>query len=111
MNPKLKQEWVKKVLLEYHTNNLYKFDVESCMNNVNKLQKNFNIYSNKFSSLSSLHLCIGYSSSSITSNSYFEESENFFSAIDNSPLVNNKFSSYLHAPIWANMSKFDILES
>ena len=111
MDPRLKQEGVKKVLLTYHANMLYEIDIESYMNNVNiLLQEMFNIYSINFSSLSSSYSCIGSSSSSRTSNSYLEEYENFLGATDNSSLINNELSSYLFTPLLANIPNFDILE-
>ena len=75
----------------------YEFDVESYMNNVNNLlQEIFNIYSNKFSSL---HLCIGASSSLKTSNPYLKEYENL-SVVDNLLLISNKLSSNLFTLIF-----------
>ena len=42
--------------------------------------------------------------------SYLEGYEKFFCATEDSPIIDNKFNSYLFTSILANISKFDIIE-
>ena len=108
MDPKLEQEIMKDLLIRYHANMQFEFDIESHMYVINNLlQEIFNLYNSKFNSS---HSCVSYSSSSKTYISYYKKSNNnFLGIIDDSSLINNKLNSYLFTSISDNMTKFDIL--